>query len=64
MNISNIETKCLRFSVYNKFTDKMHERKTKEKWLVDESNISNCIKNSDLNTKFSTLATKAELKAE
>ena len=42
----------------------MHEKKTKEKWLVDESNISNCIKNSDLNTKFSTLATKAELKAE
>ena len=64
VNISNIETKYLRFSAYNKFTDKMCERKTKEKGLVDESNISNFIKNSDLNTKFSTLATKAELKAE
>ena len=32
--------------------------------LVTESDISNLGKKSDLNTKLSTLATKAELKAE
>ena len=36
----------------------------KEKGSVDESNISNFVKNSDLYTKLTTLATKAELKAE
>ena len=36
----------------------------KEKELVDKSNISNLVKNSDLNIKLKTLATKAFLKAE
>ena len=36
----------------------------KEKELVDKSNISNLVKNSDLNIKLQTLATKAFLKAE
>ena len=34
----------------------------KEKRLLDKSNISNLNKNSDLNTKLGTLATKAEKK--
>ena len=32
--------------------------------MVDQSDISNLIKNSDLNKRFATLRTKAELKAE
>ena len=32
--------------------------------FVNESSIFNLIKNSDLNKKLATLATKAELKAE
>ena len=35
-----------------------------EKGFIEKSNISNLIKNSDLNTKLATLATKAELKAK
>ena len=38
--------------------------KEKPKKLVNKSDISNLVKSSDLNTKFSTLATKAELKAD
>ena len=30
--------------------------------MVDQSDISNLVKNSDLNTKFATLPTDAELK--
>ena len=37
---------------------------TKEKGFIEKSNISNLIKNSDLNTKLATLATKAELQAK
>ena len=36
----------------------------KEKGFIEKSNISNLIKNSDLNTKLATLATKAELQAK
>ena len=36
----------------------------KQKELVDKYDIPNLIKNSDLNTKLVTLATKPELKAE
>ena len=32
--------------------------------MANESNISGLVRNSDLNTKFETLATKAELKAD
>ena len=32
--------------------------------MVDKSDISNLVNNSDLNTKLATLATKAELEAE
>ena len=36
----------------------------KKKKLVNKSNVSDLVKNSDLNTKLATLGTKAELKAE
>ena len=48
----------------NKWTSEILGPKIKEKWLVNESNISNLVKNPDLNTKLVTLATKTELKAE
>ena len=35
------------------------DAKSKEKGLVDKSDISNLVKNSDLKAKLATLATKA-----
>ena len=49
---------------YNKFTSDIIDAKIKQKELVDKPHISNLAKNSDLNTKLATLATKAELKEE
>ena len=60
--VSDIETKYLTTSDYNKFSGELLEVKIKEKGFVDTSNISNPVKNFDLNTKLATLATKAELK--
>ena len=51
-------------SDYNKCTSKILDAKIKEKVLANKSNISNLVKNSDLNTKLTALATKAELKVE
>ena len=62
--ILNIEKKYFTTSDYNKFTKKILNVKIKEKGLLDKSNISNLVENSDLNTKLATLATKAELEAE
>ena len=45
--ISEIEGKYLTISDYNKFTSDMLEPKIKQKELVDKSNISNHVKNSD-----------------
>ena len=45
-------------------TDEIRETKMKEKGSVDETNISNFIKNLNLHTKRTTLATKGESKAE
>ena len=42
----------------------MNYGKVKQKELVNKSNISNLAKNSGLDTKLATLATKVELKAE
>ena len=39
-------------------------QRQKQKAFVNKSDFSNLIKNSVLNTKLATLATKAELKAE
>ena len=58
------EKKSFTTSDYNKFTKEILDAKIKEKGLVDKSDISNFIKNSDLNTKPAALATQAKLKAE
>ena len=42
----------------------MVDAKIKQKELANKSDVPNLIKNSDLNTKLTTLATKVELKAE
>ena len=62
--ILNIEKKYFTTSDYNRFTKKILNVKIKEKGLLDKSNISNLVENSDLNTKLATLATKAELEGE
>ena len=51
-------------SDYNKFTKEILDAKIKEKGSVNKSDISHLVQNSDLNTKLTTLATKAELKTE
>ena len=51
-------------SDYNKFAGEVCDKKIKEKGLVDKSDISGVIDNSDLDKKVATQATKAKLKAE
>ena len=50
-------------SDYNTFTSDMVTTKIEQKELLNKSDISDLVKNSDLITKLGTLATKAELKA-
>ena len=51
-------------SHYNKIKKEILDPKIKEKRLVAKSDISNLVKKSDLITKPTVLATKAELKVE
>ena len=51
-------------SHYNKFTNEILNAKLKNKKLVNKSDISEFINNSDLDKKIETFATKVELKAE
>ena len=46
---------------YNKFMSEILDATIKQKGLVDIFNIYNLVKNSDLNTKLATLATKANI---
>ena len=62
--ISDIEAKYFTTSDYNKFAKEILHAKIKGKGVVDKSDIFYVVKNSDLNTKLTTLAVKAELKAE
>ena len=62
--ISDIEGKYFTTADYNKFTRDVLDIKIKQKKLVNKSNISNLVKNSDLNRKHIILVTKAVLKAE
>ena len=48
----------------NKFRQKILDEKIKEKELVYQSNNSNLVKNSDLNSRPAILATKSDLKEE
>ena len=54
----------LLFLIIKIFASDVLDAKIKQKALVNISDISNLVKNSDLNSKFATLATKAALKAE
>ena len=60
--ISDIERKYFPTSDYNKFMNDILDAKIKQKKMVNESNITDLVKNFDLNTKLVTLATKEELK--
>ena len=62
--ISDNEAKYFTTSYYNKFTKEILDAKIKDEGLVDKSDISNLVKNSDLNKKLATLATNAKLKVE
>ena len=62
--ILEIEVKHITTSYYNKFTSDILDTKIKQKELIKNSDISNLIKDSPLNTKLETLATKIELKVE
>ena len=59
-----IEGKYFPTADYNKFTSDILDIKIKQKELVNKSDISNLVKDSDLNQKLAILETKAELKAE
>ena len=61
--IIDIEKKYFTTVDYNKFTSETFDANIKQKELVNNSDMSNIKKNSDLNIKLATLATKAELKA-
>ena len=62
--VTDIKGKYFTTADYNKFTSNILDTKIKKKKLVNESNVSNLVNDSDLNTKPATLATKAELKAK
>ena len=57
--ITEIEGKYFTTADYNKFTSNILDSKIKQKELVNKSNISNLINNSDLNTKLTILEAKA-----
>ena len=62
--ISDIESRCLTPSDYNKFTNEITNNKIKEKQLIKKSDISGFTdNNTNLDKKIATLATKAELKS-
>ena len=49
---------------HNKITSDTFDAKVKQKESCNKPDISNLVKHSELNTKLSTLARKAELKSE
>ena len=64
VKISEIEGKCFTTSDYNKFKSNMVDAKINQKELVNNYDTSNIVKDSDINTKLVTLATKSELKSD
>ena len=49
---------------YNKITSDVLNAKIKQNQLVNKSDISNFVKDFEVNTEIGTLAAKVELKAE
>ena len=64
LKILAVEGKCITTSDYNNFTRKILDTRIKQNELVNKFDITNLVKDSDLNAKLGTLATKAESKAE
>ena len=62
--ISEIEGKYFATTEHNKIASDILDVKIKQKELVNKSDISNLVANSDLKTKLTALAIKVELKAE
>ena len=62
--ISDIEGRILTTSDYDKFTSDILDAKIKQKELVNKSDISNLVTNSEFDTELRTLPTKAKLKEE
>ena len=62
--ISSIKIKYFTTFSFNKCESKILERKIKERWVVDKSNIYGLVKTFDLNSKMTTLATNIELKGQ
>ena len=60
--MSDIEKRY--FTTFYYFTNRMYDVNIKNKELVNKTEIYKFINNSDLDKKYKTLATKAELKAE
>ena len=51
ITLEKIEKKYFTIADYNKFMSERLDAKIKQKELVNKSDISNLVKNSDLNTK-------------
>ena len=64
LKILAVEGKWITTSDYNNFTRKILDTRIKQNELVNKFDITNLVKDSDLNAKLGTLATKAESKAE
>ena len=62
--VTDIEGKYFTTSDYNKFKSDIRDAKIKQEWLVNKFHIFNHVKDSNINKKIATLATKLELKAE
>ena len=62
--MSEIEKKCFTTSDYDKFMSKTLDAKIRERRLLNKFNISNLVKNPELNIKHAAVATKEELKAD
>ena len=59
----NIEYKCFATSNYNTFTNYILDLRIKEEKLVNQSNISGFIYNSDLGKKDSNISNKSRAKS-
>ena len=62
--ISDIDEKCFASSEHNKSASNIFVARIKEKALIDNSDISNLVKNSNLNSKLAILGRKIGLKVE
>ena len=61
--MSDIEAKYFATCDYNKFNKEMLDAKIYEKELRDKTNISNFVKNSDLNKKTCNITNKSRIKS-